>query len=182
MANPTISQIKVGNTTYDIQDAGARASMVQLNEAISDTFDKATEALDTATTNAATIGNLTGTVNQTLFKWVRVCNYSSSTHFPSKTTSSITLRTLSSDHTKNIQDEYLKKGYHQLGVVGIEGTPTDLVLTEMANASESGSTGGGCVLSFYNLRSTTITPNSFQIRARMLLWKTTARVVDISDD
>jgi hypothetical protein len=54
-------------------------------------------------------------------------------------------------------------------VVGIEGTPTDLVLTEMANASESGSTGGGCVLSFYNLRSTTITPNSFQIRARMLL-------------
>jgi hypothetical protein len=68
MANPTISQIKVGNTTYDIQDAGARASMVQLNEAISDTFDKATEALDTATTNAATIGNLTGTVKQTLFK------------------------------------------------------------------------------------------------------------------
>jgi hypothetical protein len=38
------------------------------------------------------------------------------------------------------------------------------------------------VLSFYNLRSTTITPNSFQIRARMLLWKTTARVVDISDN
>lgn len=180
MANPTISQIKVGNTTYDINDAGARAGMRQLNNALLNTIDIATEASDKATANATAIGNLTGTVNQTLFKWVRVCNHNP-VNFASGTTNEITLRILTSDFTKNIQTEYLKKGYHQLGVTGIDGTPTGLVVAEMANASETEDNGGGCTLTFYNVKSSTIKVTAHQIKARILLWKTSATIVNISD-
>lgn len=180
MADPTISQIKVGNTTYDINDADARKAISKLNSGLIGVLDKATEALDTATTNAATIGNLTGTVNQTLFKWVRVCNYGP-VNFASGTTNEIILRILTSDYTKNIQTEYLKKGYHQLGVTGIDGTPTGLVVAEMANASETENNGGGCTLTLYNVKSSAIKVAAHQIKARVLLWKTSAAIVNISD-
>lgn len=52
MANPTISQIKVGNTTYDINDADARKAVSKLNSWILD--------LQNSLSEVAASGGVTG--------------------------------------------------------------------------------------------------------------------------